>query len=188
VTPPLADEVADRALVLYALVRRAAIELALGEFGDDPHRVAQAEAARAESDAWLDREGIAGAATEAEGALLEARSGAWPREAIVDGMWRKEALAALLWALRHMDGPPAVDEEAEAPVLNERIERYGSVSSFRANGRLREEGEIDRAFHEADTWLGVTEGRSGNDATIASISAERRRALGWLRDRDAAPA
>ena len=49
-TRPSAREVADRALVLYAVSRRAAIELALEGFGDDPHRIAQADRARAETE------------------------------------------------------------------------------------------------------------------------------------------
>src|SRR5439155_435086 len=36
--------------------------------------------------------------------------------------------------------------------------------------------------------LAATEGRAGEDATLASISAERRRGLSWLRDRFAEPA
>ena len=44
------------------------------------------------------------------------------------------------------------------------------------------------AWQEADAWYAATEGREGEDATLASISAERARAFSWLRDRDAAPA
>lgn len=185
-TAPTADRVSDRALVLYAMVRRAAIEHALGEFGDEPIRIRQAEVARAETTRWLEREGVAPAVADDERILFEAVSGAWPKEAIADGMWRKEALGALLWGLRHVDAMPRLDDEFEVAVLNERIERYGSVSSFRANGALRTTGELEAAWHETDAWFAATEGRDGADATIASISAERSRALGWLLD-DARP-
>ena len=50
------------------------------------------------------------------------------------------------------------------------------------------DAELEAAWHEADVWIAATEGRAGEDATLASISAERRRALSWLRDRDAEPA
>lgn len=179
---PSADTVSDRALVLYALVRRAAIEHALGEFGDEPIRIRQAEVARAETTRWLEREDVARAVDEREQVLLDAVSGAWPREAIADGLWRKEALGSLLWALRHTEALPPIEDEFEVSVLNERIERYGSVSSFRSSGSLRPADEIERAWHEADAWFAATEGRDGADATIASISAERSRALGWLLD------
>lgn len=185
-TPPTADRVSDRALVLYAVIRRATIEHALGEFGDEPIRIRQAEKARAETTRWLEREDVAPAVDDGERVLLEAVSGAWPRDAIADGMWRKEALGALLWGLRHVEAMPAVDDEFEVAVLNERIERYGSVSSFRANGALRGTDDIEAAWHEADAWFAATEGRDGVDATLASISAERSRALGWLLD-DARP-
>jgi hypothetical protein len=180
--------VADRALVLYALARRAAIELALEEFGDDPSRLAQAEGARTETDRWLERESLADALTDTERALFSAPSGSWPREAVVDGLWRRESLAVLLWATRHLDLLPAFATEADPQVLDETITRYGSVSSFRAQTWLRPDDEIDAAWAEADAWFGATEGRAGEDATLASISAERVRAFSWLRDRDAAPA
>jgi hypothetical protein len=186
VSSPTAERVSDRALVLYALIRRAGIEHALGEFVDEPIRIRQAETARAETERWLEREGATGEVDEQERILFDAVSGAWPPEAIADGMWRKEALGALLWSLRHIQGMPPIDDEFEVSVLNERIERYGSVSSFRANGSLRSAEEIEEAWRETDAWLAATEGRDGADATLASISAERSRALGWVLD-DARP-
>ena len=87
-----------------------------------------------------------------------------------------------------MNALPPIDDEFEVGVLNQRIEAYGSEAAFRANGRLREDEQIEQAWSEADAWLAATEGRGGDDATIASISAERVRALTWLRDRDAGPA
>jgi len=184
---PDALEIADRALVLYALVRRAAIEAVL-EHDPEPQRLAQAERARAETTRWLARESLKEGLTETERVLFEGTSGSWPHEAIADGLWRKESLGILLWALGHVDGLPAIDEEFEVQVLNQRIEAYGSEASFRQNGRLRDATALDRAWGEADAWLAATDGMTGEDATIASISAERRRALSWLRDRDAAPA
>ena len=183
---PAGDRVSDRALVLYAIVRRASIEHALREFGDDPLRIGQAERARDETSRWLAREGLAAAVPDPERELLEAASGAWPSLAIADGMWRKEGLGALLWGLRHVAAMPRLDDEFEVAVLNARIERYGSVSSFRASGSLRSATEIEPAWLEADAWFGATEGTEGRDATVASISAERSRALGWLLD-DARP-
>jgi hypothetical protein len=188
VTPPSAAEVSERALVLYAFSRRGAIELVVDEGEGDPHRVAQAEGARAETDRWLERESLLDAVTRGERALLAAPSGTWPREAIRDAMWRREALGTLLWALQHLDAMPGPATEFDPSELEFAVTRYGNVSAFRANGRLRPEDEIEAAWLEADAWFGATEGRSGEDAALASIAAERFRALSWLRDAGAAPA
>ncbi len=185
---PSTLEVSDRALVLYAVSRRATIELALGEFGDDPRRFAQAERARTETDRWLVRESLTQAVTDLERRLLEGASGSWPHQAVVDGMWRKESMGVLLWSLQHVAELPSFGDEFEVAVLNERIEAYGSVSSFRAAGRLRGTDELETAWQEADAWFAATEDAGGEDAALASISAERVRALNWLRDRDAEPA
>jgi hypothetical protein len=181
---PSAREVADRALVLYAMVRRASIELIVAETRDQVRR-RQAEGARFETEAWFERESLTRALTETERRLFDAPTAAWPPEAIADGMWRKEALGVLLWALRMLETMPPIDREFAVEDLNAAIESPGSVSVFRATARLRDPGEIEAAWREADTWFGATEGSGGADSTLASISAERSRALGWLRASDA---
>ena len=47
--------------------------------------------------------------------------------------------------------------------------RYGSVDAFRAERRLRPDDQIEAAWLEADAWFGATEGRAGDDATMASV-------------------
>ena len=181
---PSARQVADRALVLYAMVRRASIELIVAETRDQMRR-RQAESARLETEEWFERESLTEALTDVERTLFDAPTSAWPPEAIADGMWRKEALGVLLWALRMVDAMPPIDHEFSVEDLNAAIESPGSVSVFRATARLRDPGEIEAAWREADTWFGATEGADGTDSTLASISAERSRALGWLRASDA---
>ena len=181
---PSARQVADRALVLYAMVRRASIELIVAETRDQMRR-RQAEGARLETEEWFERESLTGALTDVERTLFDAPTSAWPPEAIADGMWRKEALGVLLWALRMVDAMPPIDHEFAVEDLNAAIESPGSVSVFRATARLRDPGEIEAAWREADTWFGATEGADATDSTLASISAERSRALGWLRASDA---
>jgi hypothetical protein len=184
---PAARQVVDRALVLYAMVRRASIELIVAETRDQVrHR--QAEGARLETDRWFERESLTGALTGAERRLFDAPTAAWPPEAIADGMWRKESLGVLLWALRMLGELPAIDREFAVEELNAAVESPGSVSVFRATARLRDPAEIEAAWREADTWFGATEGSVGDDSTLASISAERSRALAWLRDASAPPA
>jgi hypothetical protein len=185
---PSASQVADRALVLYALVRRGYIEHVVASTDGDPLRVRQAEAAREETDRWLERESVAPALTDVERRLLAAPAGSWPSEATADAMWRKESLGTLLWALHHLNEVPSYQREFEQQALDDAITRYGSVSSFRAEGVLRSDEEVDRAWMEADAWYGATEGREGDDATVASIAAERYLALSWLRDAGARPA
>ena len=185
---PTVAQISDRILVLYALIRRGAIELVLEETQGDPQRLAQAEAARVETDRWLERESLTDAVTEQERRLLDAPSGSWPPEAVNDVLWRKESMGVLLWALRHMDVLPDFTTEFDQVELDGAVTRYGSVSSFRANGELRPDDEIERAWMEADAWFGATEGRTGDDAALASTAAERFRALSWLRDASAAPA
>ena len=184
---PTARAVADRALVLYALVRRASIELIVAETRDQMRR-RQAETARLETDRWFERESLVDAITIPERSLFDAETSAWPPEAIADGMWRKEALGVLLWALRMVESLPPIDVEFAVEDLNAAIEGAGSVSVFRSTARLRDPGDVEAAWREADTWFGATEGAIGTDHTLASISAERSRALGWLRDAEAPPA
>jgi hypothetical protein len=184
---PTPEQIADRALVLYALVRRATIELALESFDYEPMRIRQAESARAETDRWLQRESLDEAVLGSERRLLDADSGTWPREAVMDTVWRKEGLAVLLWSLQHTPSLPPMGDESEMPVLDAVITRYGSVSSFRANGMHRDPQEVEEAWLEADAWFAAAEGRGGEDATVASIAAERFRALSWLRDASAPP-
>jgi Domain of unknown function (DUF4272) len=181
---PSAREAADRALILYAFVRRATIE-AIVEESHDQVRRRQAEGARQETQRWLERESLTGALTETERSLFDAETAAWPPEAIADGMWRKEALGVLLWALRALPALPPINQEFEVEELNGAIEAAGSVSVFRATARLRDPGATEAAWREADTWFGATEGALGEDRSLASISAERSRALGWLRDASA---
>jgi len=185
---PSAIEVSDRALVLYAFVRRGMIEFVVSETGGDPIRVQQAEGARRETDEWLERERVWPAVTDEERRLLEAPSGSWPRLAVADAMWRKESFGTLLWALEHLEEMPPYGLEFDQQRLDGAVTRYGSVSAFRAASRLRPHDQVEAAWLEADAWLGATEGRAGDDSQVASAAAERFRALSWLRDRGAAPA
>ena len=184
---PTAVQAADRALVLYALVRRGYIEHIIANAEGDPLRIRQGEAARHETERWLDREGLRDAVTDIERGLFDAPSGSWPAEATADAMWRKESLGALLWALQHVAEMPPYDREFDQALLDDAIMRYGSVSGFRTEGTLRHDDDLDRAWMEADAWFGATEGRGDDDATIASVAAERYRALSWLRDAAAPP-
>ncbi|MEO8292374.1 MAG: DUF4272 domain-containing protein [Actinomycetota bacterium] len=177
---PTSREAADRALVLYAFVRRGYIEHVLDDADADPGRVTQAERAREETEAWLAENDLSGALNETEARLLQAESGLWPPEAIVDAVWRKEALGTLLWALGHFESVPPYDTEFEQTTLDAAIVESGSVDRFQAVSRLRSDDELLRALGEADTWHGALLGAEGDEAVMVSLSAERRWALSWL--------
>ncbi len=177
---PTAREAADRAMVLYAFVRRGTIEHVLDDADADPGRLAQAERARAETDRWLAANDLEDALTETEARLLGAESGLWPPAAIVDAVWSREALGALLWALGHFERIPPYDTEFDQQDLDAAIVDSGSVDRFRAVSRLRDDDELLRALGEADAWHGALEGAEGVEGTMASLSAERRWALSWL--------
>ena len=174
-------------------MRRGYIEHVLDGADGDPGRVVQAERAREETDRWLAEHGLANALTDTEARLMHAESGLWPPEAIVDAVWRKEALGTLLWALGHLEAIPPYDTEFDQKALEAAIVDTGAVEQFRAVSRLRDDDVLLRALGEADTWFGVVAGGSrDDDVAMASLSAERRWALTWLlgggRRRGGAPA
>jgi hypothetical protein len=177
---PDARAVADRALILYALVRRGYIEHVVNASEGDPSRLAQAEAARLEQDRWLDEHGLRDRLTDVERQLFAAESGGWPSEAIHDSLWRKESLGILLWALSQLEAIPSYGEEFDQNALDQAITRSGSVPQFRELGRLRADDEVERAWQEADTWFAATEDRQAEEPSLASIAVERLRALSWL--------
>jgi hypothetical protein len=182
-TRPAVDQVSDRALVLYAFARRATIELALGEFQHEPTRVAQAEGARDETDRWLERESLTHAITEMERRLFEAASGAWPKPAIDDALWRREALGVLLWALGHLAEMAPYGEEFPAHDLDASVTRYGSVDAFRgaAPSRRRDRGGVDGGRRVVRRHRGPRRGgcrgRLDGDRTVpgAQLASRRRR-------------
>ncbi len=95
----------------------------------------------------------------------------------------------LLWALQHLEALPDPGVGVRAAAARRCRDRATAASTRSARTAvLRPEHELEAAWLEADAWFGATEGRTGEDATLASIAAERFRALSWLRDASAAPA
>ena len=139
---PSARETADRALILYALIRRAAIEVIVTD-GDDLMRRRQAENARQETEHWLERESLTEALTPTERALFDAPTAAWSREAIADGLWRKEALGVLLWALAPGRGH-AGDRRGVRRGGSERRDRRRGVGVVVPIGRAAPRSQRDR--------------------------------------------
>ena len=69
---PTSVQVANRALVLYALVRRGYIEHVIANTDGDPLRIRQGESARQETDRWLGREGLLEELSDIERRLFDA--------------------------------------------------------------------------------------------------------------------
>ena len=104
-TPPSAEEVARRALVLATISCRGVLEL-------DPDRE---EAARFWSrvSSWWNRLGQDAELEPAEADLMAAAFGTAPHQELVNASWRSEALGVLAWALRRAQLPPH-DQQVDA--------------------------------------------------------------------------
>jgi HEAT repeat protein len=108
-TPPEADAVAQRALVVGALQQRLMLEERLAR-GKDP--AAKAEIQRLQQ--WVDEEGLFGTLGIMGMELFEAEPGAWSEEDRQSVAWSAEELQLLLWALKQGKLPPL---EARVDVL-----------------------------------------------------------------------
>jgi hypothetical protein len=104
--PPTALRVAQRALVLSAVVCRSGIE-------DDAGNQ-QTEAFREQVVGWIERLGLNAEAEPEEMELLNTPLGGLPKKKRVDASWRTEGLVVLAWALGKCELPD-YDREANAP-------------------------------------------------------------------------
>jgi len=95
--PPTAERVAERALVMCAVVCRGFLESDAGN--------ASAETFRQSVVDWLDEMGLAGELEEHECQLLQAPLGTADPQAVVNATWSSEGLAVLAWALDYYDLP-----------------------------------------------------------------------------------
>lgn len=169
--PPLPRRVAERAVVLSAVLARAFIDQDVGN--------PKAERFRAELLAWLRDVGVEHEIEDGERALLTSQLGRVQPKVIVDATWQSEGLAVLAWALGRL-ALPAYDEPcdpksaadavgylstAEARALLESVElrpapdlaKLGQVM-FALHWRLEEfrlrRSAIDFATVARETWFG----------------------------------
>jgi hypothetical protein len=98
IVPPFAERVAQRALVLAAVVMRTQLET---ERATDESRRRQREILR-----WLDDSGAGAECEPYERRLLEAPVGSVPPQESVNASWDAEGMAVLAWALRRSELPP----------------------------------------------------------------------------------
>jgi hypothetical protein len=131
VPPPDAERVARRAMVLAAVVARSHLEQT-EQAADDLEQLRR----------WVDRHQLWTEAELHERELLKAPIGQPAPQAAIDGSWRSEGLAVLLWALGICELPPH-DEQADPNSL------VHSAGLFRddlpepiAHPRLRSDAEL----------------------------------------------
>jgi hypothetical protein len=144
----LPRDVADRALVLGAVCRRAFLETGGDDLAaDDP------EGERFDLAAWLHAEGLDMATTATERHLLHARVGRLPTAAASEASWRSEALVALGWALHLLDEMPPYDAVADPTAVLEAVPTpWLTTAGWRRDARLRPEAAIATERERAELW------------------------------------
>jgi hypothetical protein len=107
-TPPDAFRVAQRALVLSAVICRSGIEQDVGN--------AQAKDFRAKVIEWVERLGLNSEAEPEEMELLSLPLGKLSKKQNINASWQSEALAVLAWALKKST-LPSYDVQADGPAI-----------------------------------------------------------------------
>jgi hypothetical protein len=143
-TPPEAEAVAQRALVVGALLRRLVLEERLSR-GNYP--AARDEVQRLQH--WLDEEGLYGTLGFTSMELFEAEGGTWSEENRQAVAWSAEELQFLLWALKQGKLPPPEARVEPTPLL-ERLPLLKDVQPFLSTAERRplEEVEAQRSRWE----------------------------------------
>lgn len=152
--PRSAEQVASRALVLGAMLKRLTLEEALQE-----GRLKNAEAGRASEAvfAWIAEEGLEGSLDSVERDLLELPSGEWGEEDRRQIAWTAEGLHVLLWAIEKVESLPPADVQSPPGVLLARLPILESTSEFIAGSTLRDSDALERQRETYEVWLWRTE-------------------------------
>lgn len=162
-------EVAERALVLSTVCRRAFLEAGdVALAGDDP------EGERFDLATWLLGEGLDGVATSPERRVLHARIGRLAPADAAAASWRSEALVALGWALHLLDELPAYDAVADPTAILTAVPApWAPTADWRRAARLRPEAAIAAERERAELWSW----RAQTAEAAAIATAEERAAL-----------
>jgi hypothetical protein len=186
-TPPDANRVAARALVLAAVSCRAQIE----KDAHDPG----AEKLRQDVVRWLDAIGATEELEPAEVALLSTPLGKLDRRTQLNATWRSEGMAVLAWALQYVELPPVhiecdpsdtanamgfLDARQNTPLHKPSLRDYGEIESWADayltfHWRLRQR---DRDL--AIAGVGIDKVEHATFRRILSITQERHQAFNWL--------
>ncbi|MBN1206030.1 MAG: HEAT repeat domain-containing protein [Myxococcaceae bacterium] len=141
--PPVAEAVAQRALVLGGLLRRMSMEERLAR-GRDP--AAMEELLRLQK--WMDEEGLFATLGVTGMELFEVEPGAWSEEDRVSISWSTEELQLLLWALKQCKLPPQELRSEAAPLL-ERLPLLKDPQPFLESTERR---PIEEVSAQLDRW------------------------------------
>lgn len=161
------DEVATRALALFAVVRLA--------FG----------AERSEVTGWLSEHDLWRELAPSEAGFLD--TPVPTRKQLVNAGWLSERLIVLLWALEAVDALPSPEEQCDTSLFQEVLPPFteASVADFITSARLRPDAELTAmademlALHREARDAKIT-GRSTDPAVDIEVIQERRHAINWL--------
>jgi hypothetical protein len=184
-------EVRTRVLILAAILRRLALENAPDD--DAAELLADAFDERE----WLRDQGLAGALTKREAALLSSPLGSLAPEAIVEASWQGEGLIALAWAIGIVEMPPIDATSDPRPVIDIAPRPWDAVEGWMMDPSIVSESDAVRERELAEIWhwratteLLLREGspadREDYEAAIREVATEALAAgkLPALRDGD----
>lgn len=141
--PPSANRVAQRAMVLAAMVNRGFLEL---DYRKEPsQRLAQGHKQMWE---WLKKMGLFEEFEPDEAAIFQRGLGKLEEQAVVNSIWRLEGLAVLAWALKRCPLPP-YDELAQNQKINRSLEflEWPAAEAVVSGASLRSPAELE-AMHK----------------------------------------
>jgi hypothetical protein len=172
--PPGEAAVVDRLLCVSAIAMLGAVATAVAERAMDD---AAAERYLVEARRWLIREGVSGALSDGEKAMLAKPLDEWTAEELETATLRDEAVGVLLWAVTAIEELPQGDVPFER--LPADVPLLAATAGFRAAARLR-------PFEDIEAANAVTElPGQGASTSAGPRAAERERALAWLTGRSA---
>jgi len=137
---PSSLRVAARTLVLAAVVYRSCIEQRAD--GQQGRREGFEPFRRGLLD-WIDSLGLSGELDQLEREFLEARPGRVKEQTIINGLWRREGLGVLAWALNRYD-LPAYDQCVDLPAVADNLAFLdsGCAGRFLGSAALRPSSDI----------------------------------------------
>jgi uncharacterized protein DUF4272 len=147
-----ADSAARRALCLAALVTRAEFEYRILERSAGGKRREEQENHANDINLWLETEALSPHLSRAEIILLGSPLGEWSPQAIANGQWRGEALAALTWALTLVPAA-GFDQPADPRALLAAVKFMQPAVDLVSHAQLRNEAEVRGARNVAELWL-----------------------------------
>ena len=144
------EPVAYRALALTALLTRTQLEHGVKV---DRSRMPGWRRIQDETTAWMQKEGIDAALSDAERELLARPLGDWSDDNIFECVWRSEALVALLWALGKLPDMPPYGRRVDEALLNPQIPALKPAAPWLESSALRADDDLRAARQTAEFWL-----------------------------------